>query len=367
MTAHRTFNTEAGVRSLLRINQRLSTASAESEPKSDLAARIRQLAARETRDKIAARNAERLRGKAPSPAREREIPASPEQNAFPPSADLDQTIVTDSQWEESDSRSHHAAQDPIPSILVNRPRASHLNDTVMPSSSQDILATINRYKTSKKASVRSAFIDRQKTATRVSPISENSQAAQSNGKRKRLQIDVENSDEEFGRDTRPVDVKGKRAQKPQQQSKRPRFLEDDEDDATGRQLQSDLAWTSSAPIPSQRPVRTSPPVERRVSTQQTAQERPHPPILSRRKPVPQARKFWSEEEDQRLINLAEKHGCSWAAIKRHDEIWPEEDGGPKLSDRNQVQLKDRARNIVMRLLKSVAVSAVCEAFDITRY
>jgi hypothetical protein len=354
----------AGVRSLLRINERLSTASADPEPKSDLAARIRQLAARETSTKIAARNADRSRGRAPPPPpeRDREIPASPEQIAFPPSADLDQTIVADSQWQDGDGLSQAEARHPVRRVAINLSNASPLEDTVVPSSSQDILATINRFKASKKASSRSAFIDRQTTATRVSPISENSHAARSHQKRKQLEIDDEDSDEEFSPDVRRVDIESKRAQKPHQQPKRPRFFEDDEDEEAGQQLRGDLAFTSSAPAPSSGPARDSgtfsqPAVERSTTAQQTAR-RPTQrvaPIPSRRRPLPRARKWWTPEEDERLIFLAEEHGCSWATIKREDEVWPEEDGGPQLSDRNQVQLKDRARNIVMNYLKSVAL------------
>jgi hypothetical protein len=59
-----------------------------------------------------------------------------------------------------------------------------------------------------------------------------------------------------------------------------------------------------------------------------------------------ARKRWTEYETGTLISLVEQFGISWAQIKRWDEA-----NGDFLSDRDQVNLKDKARNIKFDLLK----------------
>ena len=61
--------------------------------------------------------------------------------------------------------------------------------------------------------------------------------------------------------------------------------------------------------------------------------------LNAPKPV-QSRQAWSKEETQRLIELIEEYGTSWALLKRKDEI-----DGNILERRGQVALKDKARNM----------------------
>jgi hypothetical protein len=60
-----------------------------------------------------------------------------------------------------------------------------------------------------------------------------------------------------------------------------------------------------------------------------------------------ARKRWTELETGTLIHLVDQFGISWAQIKRWDE-----QNGHILRDRDQVNLKDKARNIKFDLLKS---------------
>ena len=60
------------------------------------------------------------------------------------------------------------------------------------------------------------------------------------------------------------------------------------------------------------------------------------------------RSAWSQEETIRLIELIKEYGVSWATLKVEDEHHP---GGPVLHDRDQVSLKDKARNLKMDFLK----------------
>lgn len=58
----------------------------------------------------------------------------------------------------------------------------------------------------------------------------------------------------------------------------------------------------------------------------------------------QARVPWSEAETERFIMLIEEHGTGWAQLLR-------EDNGEVLHSRNQIQLKDKARNMKTDYLK----------------
>jgi hypothetical protein len=60
-----------------------------------------------------------------------------------------------------------------------------------------------------------------------------------------------------------------------------------------------------------------------------------------------SRKRWTIEETGTLINLITQYGVSWAQIKKFDEV-----NGNILADRDQVNLKDKARNIKFDILKS---------------
>lgn len=74
----------------------------------------------------------------------------------------------------------------------------------------------------------------------------------------------------------------------------------------------------------------------------------------RKEPKQQTRRRWTEDEARRLIKLIGKFGTSWALIKQKDAAYAERGGESKLSGRNQVQLKDKARNMVLDFYKLVA-------------
>lgn len=67
--------------------------------------------------------------------------------------------------------------------------------------------------------------------------------------------------------------------------------------------------------------------------------------------ISKERSRWSEEEIGRLIDLIEEHGVSWKLLKQKDDGHKD---GALLNDRDQVSLKDKARNIKMDILKYVA-------------
>ncbi|KAL9009190.1 MAG: hypothetical protein Q9173_005757, partial [Seirophora scorigena] len=63
----------------------------------------------------------------------------------------------------------------------------------------------------------------------------------------------------------------------------------------------------------------------------------------------QVRTSWSQEETDRLLELITDHGTSWSYLKVMDDNHPE---GKLLHERDQVALKDKARNMKADYLKS---------------
>lgn len=205
----------------------------------------------------------------------------------------------------------------------------------------------------------STIFDRQTDARRVSPIRDSDSPSVGRptpsvapaSSRKRTREEIEDSDDDFDVDTRNIDTAGRRAQKPQQERRvRPRTDDSadgsaDAEDAA-EQLHSSLDQaneeTESAQIQasanSPRPQRRSDWARRNAPNRRTVHERPK--YLK-----------WTREEDERLIQLIGRWGCSWATIEREDELCPAESGGSKFATRRdsyagpkfQIALKDRAR------------------------
>ena len=252
-------------------------------------------------------------------------------------------------------------------------QSRQLNEDLPFPSSREVLDVITQYKagpskSSTAARDRIAFIDRQTNAARISPISDISpdQRRKANPKkRRRIQTPSTESDGEpsFSTYERCIDVDGKRAQKPHpSHSKKTKFLNANSNEEVGLQLNGELINSSNAPRPP-RPTSHHGLSNDSTSTNEGPSRirepsRSRPAITTAISsisslPMPQRRRRWSVAENERLIHLVGQHGPSWAKIKREDELWPENDGGPQLTRRDQVQLKDRARNIVMEYYRSV--------------
>ncbi|EXJ64274.1 hypothetical protein A1O7_00610 [Cladophialophora yegresii CBS 114405] len=63
----------------------------------------------------------------------------------------------------------------------------------------------------------------------------------------------------------------------------------------------------------------------------------------------QIRRPYTAEEVDRLLDMIALYGTKWARILREDSVHPD---GPMLQGRSQVQLKDKARNIKLDMLKA---------------
>ncbi|KAB8217855.1 hypothetical protein BDV33DRAFT_132580 [Aspergillus novoparasiticus] len=204
----------------------------------------------------------------------------------------------------------------------------------------------------KKSEQASRFIDRQANAQRVSPISQSvdPQSAErrhtelQSKKRRRYESEDEESDGEFSNYNRPVDTARRRAEKPAQPNKRQRIEEHDESAA---QLLNGLEETTrrtSVPESPETAPRSTNPVPVSSSARHT--------VTSTKAPV-----RWTPAEDKRLIRLIEEvglggpKGSGWCKVASQNEAQPVREGESRIEGRNQVQLKDRARNIKIRYLK----------------
>lgn len=174
----------------------------------------------------------------------------------------------------------------------------------------------------------------------------------------------DDSDDAFERPEPKIDKMAHKVQKPQQPPNKRQRRSTEGSSGAADQLQDDLI-TSSHPQQNQsQPTSTQPASTQVESPQQgwtqTARARidsiePSPsqsrwsqannPVSSASHAVPNMRRRWTADENERLILLIGRHGTSWAEIKLQDDICPRADGGPKLQGRTQVNLKDRARNI----------------------
>ncbi|KAB8277862.1 hypothetical protein BDV30DRAFT_234275 [Aspergillus minisclerotigenes] len=207
-------------------------------------------------------------------------------------------------------------------------------------------------KHAKKSEQASRFIDRQANAHRVSPISQSAdpQSAErrhtelQSKKRRRYESEDEESDGEFSNYNRPVDTARRRAEKPAQPNKRQRVEEHDESAA---QLLNGLEETTrrtSVPESPEAAPRSTNPVPVSSSARHT--------VTSTKAPV-----RWTPAEDKRLIRLIEEvglggpKGSGWCKVASQNEAQPVKEGESRIAGRNQVQLKDRARNIKIRYLK----------------
>lgn len=241
------------------------------------------------------------------------------------STDPDQTLVGDGDLQEEEE-----------DIESSRPQRGSQQPTQSSQgvpSSRSILDEIRKHKQGR------SFIDRQTNASRVSPV-DSQRFSQVRGSKRTLvetanESDEEDDDDEYEEDSRDVDFESRRAAKPAPKRQRT--------DAERRLPQN---WQSPPSHPTQQ--------------QPSTQASPQTPNSGVR--YPQVRRRWSTAEDEQLISLVGKHGTSWAMIKHQDDASPH----PQLQFRNQVQLKDRARNLVMIWLRyALFFLSFCDGYLLT--
>lgn len=157
--------------------------------------------------------------------------------------------------------------------------------------------------------------------------------------------DAGSSDEDFQQDTREIarpqrsEVRPRPTQLiagPRPSAKRPREVRERRADTGIDDLEEALVThNADPPAPSQ--------VEVYQQVNSYAKER----TAMRPKKV-QVRTPWSAEETERLIDLIGLHGLSWSRLKKMDEHHV---GGQLFRLRDQIGLKDKARNLKLDYLK----------------
>jgi hypothetical protein len=280
------------------------------------------------------------------------------------STDPDQTLVGDFQEDFIIPSPQRSPQRRQPAPVAQSTQAAATTASQTAPSSRSILEEIKRHKKGR------SFIDRQSNASRVSPIdSQRVDHGSSSQARKRTLVETNGSEDEYEEDNRNIDIQNKRAQKPTQPAKRQRREAEIENAETPPQRHRQVVWhpveepPSAQPPPVPSPVRPPPPpatsttaaaastpaYSTKPSASQQSASQASPTRFPNGARLPQVRRRWSTAEDNRLVELVGKHGTSWAVVKHQDEA----SSRPQLGDRNQVQLKDRARNLVMMWLKYV--------------
>ena len=205
------------------------------------------------------------------------------------------------------------------------------------------------------------LIDRQPGAHKVPFDSQESETAQESQENNEF-IEI-GENEDFERMGTPINTAQKRAKKPAtkrsaavsttSQASPPKRVRMQEPEASRSQtVRGNRSISREAPSQSQSSAQTrdeDPPTPSQMDEYRAANTAAKEKKAYQVKP-PQTRRPWSEEETERLQELIIQHGISWRLLKDEDAATA---GGPILVERDQVALKDKARNMKMDYLKSV--------------
>ncbi|KAF9889801.1 hypothetical protein FE257_006891 [Aspergillus nanangensis] len=321
---------------------RAAAAGAQPRRKSDIVQPVSQPTDKESENRRRTLPApSQMREEAASQAEMPEIPESPEYQHFPSDEEL--FVQEDSSLNIEKSHS--------PPVRKRRPRdlfaanPPSQEDRPFPASQiQSLWRPPNPNKPTMLPPLRpkaapGSFIDRQHTAHRVSPISQDAGSVGRPAPRGRPVAEVvqsrkrprdESADSSSFSDwDRAVGIANRRAQKPDQ-SRHKRVRAEEADDHNGeaasQQARSDVATraSSSEAEPPRAPRRT---------------------FAVRRSGSKKPRCRWTDLEDERLVRLIAKHGTGWRDIEQDNEAQPVREGEMRFVGRDQVAIKDRARNL----------------------
>ncbi|KAL2867050.1 SANT/Myb-like DNA-binding domain-containing protein [Aspergillus lucknowensis] len=189
------------------------------------------------------------------------------------------------------------------------------------------------------------FIDRQQHAERVSPISQHSSQSAVRRvearvrKRPRAVSETESTDEDlFVYDDRTLDIDRRRAEKPQQPGSKRRRVEEE----SGREhTNPDARAIANADDDGDDDLYEG---SRQAHSTRRSTLVSYQPTRKRST----SRVYWTEAEDNRLLRLMREHGTRWASIVRQNEAQPVREDEVRIEGRDQVQFKDRARNIKIK-------------------
>ena len=153
------------------------------------------------------------------------------------------------------------------------------------------------------------------------------------------ELEEPSQDQGFQQDSRTFDTASRRAQKPAQAPRR-RTRKTRTAQSTQNTNNSAQDFTQPEPTAQDNEVPGS-----SLEAYQQIKEKAQEFTAGRPKKV-QVRKSWTDEETGLLLDLIEEHGTSWRLLKQIDK-----ENGFILKDRDQVALKDKARNMKLDFLK----------------
>ncbi|ODH48687.1 hypothetical protein GX48_05227 [Paracoccidioides brasiliensis] len=270
------------------------------------------------------------------------------------------------------------AESPPPSVCRSSHRSSSrpLRQSATPSKQREQTrhdvtekqpaATLSTQQIARFKTPPAAFIDRQDDARRLSPIDSSplsSSKSQVNGRsRKRQASEVEQSDdhveeedissdeEGFEVDTRNIPAERKRASTAKlQSSKRRRTENEQRNPSEERSTEQRASATPQKPSERRRNNRAKSRLFEAGNEGEDGQPSCDPTQMARRIRKPGGGRIpWSVDECNQLKNLIIGFGPKWSKIKHYDDSLEE----PKLGLRDQVNLKDKARQMSVDFYKA---------------
>lgn len=154
------------------------------------------------------------------------------------------------------------------------------------------------------------------------------------------ELDEPSQDQGFQQDTRTFDVGARRAVKPARAPRRTKKARIAQAAQAINEAEQDFTQPGQATQDNSVPGST-------FDAYRQSKERAQEFQATQPKKV-QVRKAWTDEETGLLLDLIEEHGTSWRLLKQIDL-----DNDYILKDRDQVALKDKARNMKLDFLKYV--------------
>ncbi|OQE29723.1 hypothetical protein PENSTE_c002G05210 [Penicillium steckii] len=300
-----------------------------------------------------------------------EVAQTPESELRYPLHDNDDTLINDGdELDLGNSRTHELMQSTSPPGSERTRQVSYNHGLFFASPARA------RFRVNDEATQRRTLLDQQENRTRVNWSSEDESqlterlqsqgnpTRQETGKRRRDEEEEESdnsdddSDDAFEQTEPARGMPLSQARRLIQQSRKRQRTTTDEESSAADQLHGDLMASGMArqhrtqsaseqqPASQEEPSNTSR-ARLEVIAPPSSQSRwsqANDPVLHEAH-LPNMRRRWTADENERLITLVGRYGTRWAEIKAQDDICPRSDGGPKLQGRTQVNLKDRARNI----------------------
>lgn len=192
------------------------------------------------------------------------------------------------------------------------------------------------------------FIDEQEGARRVEfgegfdtqvTLPESSRTAPPSSRKRQREVEAsEDDDDEFQQDSRPINS-GRRSEAPVRKR--------------ARQFGSSASLTrrqDPRPVLVEEAQQEHPQASVQLSTQRFERQQGRENVMAAKARIPKelrGKNPWTEDQERKLIELIEEHGCNWAFLKSLSDDY----GHQMFPGRSNVDLKDKARNLKIAFIK----------------